>query len=210
MLIFDLDGTLSDPALGIGRSLNYALAAFGHPAIDERAVSRYIGQPLDLTFRRLVPTASDAAILAMVASYRDRYGEVGYAENEVYAAIPEALRGLSTRGVRMGVCTSKPAHFAEQILVRFELREYFDFVSGGDVGVRKDGQLKALLDRGTIGRSSMMIGDREIDVAAARSVGLRSAGVLWGHGSHQELLAAAPDRLLERPDELLGLADVTQ
>jgi phosphoglycolate phosphatase len=205
LLIFDLDGTISDPAVGIGRSINHALASFGYPQVDEQEVSRYIGPPLDSAFRQIAPSATDDAILGMVATYRERYGEVGYAENIVYAGIPEALEHLASHGVSMGVCTSKRADFAERILALFSLRDYFQVVSGGDIGIRKDDQLRDLLDRGVASRDSTMIGDRAVDVIAARAHGLRSVGVLWGHGSKEELSGVAPDRILESPHELRDL-----
>lgn len=205
LLIFDLDGTISDPTVGTGRCINHALAAFGYPAVDEQAVSPYIGPPLDAAFRDLAPGASDDTIIRMVAKYRERYGDIGYAENVVYPRIPAALEHLASRGIRMGVCTSKRVDFAERILALFGLRRYFLFVSGGDIGVRKDDQLRMLLDRGAAGPGCTMIGDRAVDVAAARANGLRAVGVLWGHGSREELLRAAPDRLLETPAELIDL-----
>lgn len=204
--IFDLDGTLSDPAVGIGRSLNYALATVGHSRIREDEVSHHIGPPLDRVFRRIVPEASDETVLAMVAKYRERYLEIGYVENVVYPDIPEALEHLASRGVRMGVCTSKRGDIAERVLTLFRLRPYFAFVSGGDVGVEKRDQLRTLLESGMAGPASTMIGDRADDVTAARANGLRSAGVLWGFGTRAELVAAAPDRLMERPGDLHQLA----
>lgn len=208
VLVFDLDGTISDPTTGICRSLNYALAAFGYAAVDEQDVSQYIGPPLDAAFRRLARDASEDAILGMVEKYRERYGNVGYAENVLYAGIPEALEHLASRGVPMGICTSKRVDFAERILKLFQLRTYFLFVSGGDTGVRKADQLRLLLEQGIAGDCSTMIGDRAIDVTAARINGFRSVGVLWGHGSKQELLGVAPDRLLEFPVELRDLNTV--
>jgi phosphoglycolate phosphatase len=204
-LIFDLDGTLSDPVVGIGRSLNYALEAFGYGSLSAGEVSRYVGPPLDWAFRQLVPDASHDTVLALVAKYRERYGDVGYAENTLYPGITDALAGLSSNGVLMGVCTSKRTEFAERILELFGLRRHFNFVSGGDIGVGKDGQLRALLDQGTIGSASTMIGDRAVDIEAARANGLGAVGVLWGHGTKAELLRAAPDRLLEDPIELAEL-----
>ncbi|MGE3469009.1 MAG: HAD hydrolase-like protein, partial [Vicinamibacterales bacterium] len=193
--------------VGIWRSINYALAAFAYPAVDEQTVSQYIGPPLDVVFRQIAPMEADAPILGMVAKYRERYGEVGYAENVVYAGIPDALASLASHGVPMGVCTSKRADFAERILARFHLRRHFDFISGGDVGVGKDHQLRMLLESGTADPGSVMIGDRAVDVIAARAAGLRSVGVLWGHGSLQELQDAAPDRLLDAPDDLKRLVN---
>ena len=206
MLIFDLDGTLSDPAVGIRRSIDHALAAGGYAALDPREISRYIGPPLDEVFRDLAPHASEASIGRMMDRYRERYAEVGYSENEVYAGVPEALAHLAARGVPMGVCTSKRVDLAEQVLALFRLRGHFTFVIGADVGVGKADQLRTLLEQGVVGGESTMIGDRAVDIAAARANGLRAVGVLWGHGSEEELRGAAPDRLLRSPHELDDLA----
>jgi phosphoglycolate phosphatase len=202
---FDLDGTLSDPAVGIGRSLNYALEAFGHQTLSAREVSQYVGPPLDWAFRQIVPGASHDSVLALVAKYRERYREVGYRENTLYPGIAEALARLSSDGVAMGVCTSKRTDFAEQILEMFCLRHHFCFVEGADIGVAKGTQLRALLEQDAIRRASTMIGDRAADIEAARANGLRAVGVLWGHGPKAELVAAGPDGLLESPAELASL-----
>jgi phosphoglycolate phosphatase len=204
-LIFDLDGTLSDPAVGIGRSLNYALDACGYRRLPEREVSRYVGPPLDWVFKQIVPDASHDTLLALVAKYRERYRDVGYKENVLYPGITEALARLSSDGVQMGVCTSKRTDFAEQILEMFRLRQYFSFVTGGDVGLAKADQLRALLEQGVVGPMATMIGDRAVDIEAARANGLGAVGVLWGHGTKAELVAAGADRLLGSPSELAGL-----
>jgi len=204
-LIFDLDGTLSDPVVGIGRSLNYALEAFGYRSLSAPEIPRFVGPPLDWAFRQIVPGASHDVVLALVAKYRERYADVGYAENTLYPGIADALAGLSSDGVQMGVCTSKRREFAERILELFGLRAHFTFVSGGDVGVGKGDQLRALLAQGVVGPASKMIGDRAVDIEAARANGLGAVGVLWGHGTKEELLGAVPDRLLESPLELTGL-----
>jgi phosphoglycolate phosphatase len=205
-LIFDLDGTISDPTVGIGRSINYALGAFGYREIGEAEVSQHIGPPLDAVFRRVASGASDATILAMVTKYRERYGEVGYAENLVYPGIPDALEHLASQGIVMAICTSKRVDFAERILTLFHLRSYFAVVCGGDIGVRKGKQLQTLIEHETVDRGAAMIGDRAVDITAARANGLRAIGVLWGHGSREELVGAFPDRLLESPVQLKTLA----
>jgi phosphoglycolate phosphatase len=204
-LIFDLDGTLSDPIVGIGRSLNYALEALGYRSLSAPEVSRYVGPPLDWAFKQIVPDAPHDTVLALVAKYRERYADVGYAENTLYPGIADALTGMSSDGVQMGVCTSKRREFAERILELFGLRQLFNFVNGGDVGIGKADQLRALLDQGTVGPASTMIGDRAVDIKAARANGLGAVGVLWGHGTKAELLGAVPDRLLQSPMELAGL-----
>jgi phosphoglycolate phosphatase len=202
LLVFDLDGTLSDPSVGIGRSLNHALQHYGHPPIPAKEVSQYIGPPLDHAFRSRLAGVTPEHIRELVAKYRERYAEVGFAENVIYPGIAEALYALDAAGVPLGLCTSKRADFAESILELFDLRDYFRFVSGGDIGVRKSDQLATLIDQRRISTSATMIGDRSIDVLAARENGLKSVAVLWGHGSRDELEAALPDVFVESPHEL--------
>ena len=153
-------------------------------------------------FAAIVGDASVEHIAALVERYRERYAEIGYAENTIYAGIPEALGALRDAGVALGVCTSKRVDFAERILDHFGVRRHFAFVSGGDMGIRKAGQLAALLRDGVIDGDATMVGDRAIDIVAAKANGLRSVGVLWGHGGFAELRDADPDVLLQSPAEL--------
>ncbi len=204
-LVFDLDGTLSDPAQGILRCINYALTHFGYAPVAEDQITHYIGPPLDETFVTLTSTSSADHVAGLVEKYRERYGARGYCENVIYPGIPEALDALASRNTTMGVCTSKRADFAERILDHFHIRDHFCFVDGGDVGRRKEQQLASLLASGAISSSSCLIGDRAVDVRAAQANGIRAIAVLWGHGSLGELQAAAPDLILESPHELIQL-----
>lgn len=200
--VFDLDGTLSDPSVGIARSLNHALASSGYAPLRDRDVTRFIGPPLDEVFRTIVGPVDDARIVDLVAKYRERYADVGYAENVMYPGIAESLSELTDGGAVLGVCTSKRADFAERILRRFGIRERFAFVSGGDIGVTKSDQLAGLVRDRCADESSIMVGDRAVDIAAAKVNGLASAGVLWGFGSADELKAAQPEFLIASPAEL--------
>lgn len=207
-LVFDLDGTLSDPAVGIGRSINHALVAFGFAPISDVAVSQYIGPPLDQIFRAITGIDAAETLAALVGKYRERYADVGYAENVLYPGIPEALASLAAQGCVLGVCTSKRVDFADQILRMFGLRSHFAFVDGGEIGVHKDRQLGALVANGTIGPGSTMIGDRAVDVLAAKRNALRSVGVLWGHGSRDELESAGADMIMESVESIPLLRNV--
>jgi phosphoglycolate phosphatase len=206
-LVFDLDGTISDPAVGICRSINHALTHFGYPTIADDQVTSYIGPPLDETFTAITSITSPDHIAGLVAKYRERYAEIGYSENALYPGIPEALNVLASRDIPMGLCTSKRADFAERILKLFHIHDYFRFVDGGDVGLRKEQQLASLRSKGAIDSTSLLIGDRAVDVYAAQANGLRSVAVLWGHGTHRELEAAHPDLILESPKELTLLSN---
>jgi phosphoglycolate phosphatase len=205
--IFDLDGTISDPLVGIGRSLNYALQHYGYAPIAESEVPPFIGPPIDQTFRSIVGNSSPQHIAALVSKYRERYADVGYTENVPYPGVPEALRALDAADIPLALCTSKRGDFAESILSLFGIRQCFRFISGGDIGVRKVNQLASLLSDGVIAKSSTMIGDRAVDILAARENGLNSVAVLWGYGSLEELRGVAPGALLEFPHELLALAN---
>jgi phosphoglycolate phosphatase len=207
-LIFDLDGTISDPAVGIARSISYALSTFGYATLPEQGISRYIGPPLDEIFAQITASTSPAHVSALVGKYRERYAEVGYSENVIYPGVARALEQLVARRVPLGLCTSKRADLAGQVLALFGIREHFQFVNGGDVGTRKERQLSALLSNGIIGPRSTMIGDRAVDVFAAHANDLRSVAVLWGHGSRAELEAARPGLLLESPEQLVELENV--
>lgn len=204
-LLFDLDGTLSDPLEGIGRSLNYALAHFGYDPKPLPELGQYIGPPLDQTLRQLTGAADPDHIQALVDRFRIRFGRIGYRENHLYQGIPELLAHLRDKGAVMGVCTAKRRDFAEKIVEMFGLAPFFELVSGGDVGIRKADQIRDLLEADQITEQTIMIGDRAGDITAARENGLRSAGVLWGYGSREELVAARPDWLFDSPEATVGL-----
>lgn len=206
-VVFDLDGTLSDPLVGIGRSINYALSHFGYAELPLAQLSVHVGPPLDQAFSVITGLSSSSALDGFVAKYRERYGEIGYSENVLYPGIPTALDTLSQSGMKLGVCTSKRVDFAEKILELFGLRSYFSFVSGGEIGRHKWQQLQTLLEDGVITQSTVMVGDRSVDITAAHRNGLHAAGVLWGHGSRAELEAEQPHYLFDTPAQLLCLAE---
>lgn len=205
LILFDLDGTLSDPLVGIGRSINHALTHYGYPARELEQLSVHIGPPLDESFKILTGVTTPSHIDALVAKYRERYADVGYSENVLYPGIPEALTALSDAGNPLGVCTSKRVDFAEQILGMFGLRAHFRFVSGGEIGIHKWQQIQGLLAEDQVSTSSVMVGDRAVDMVAAHRNGLQAAGVLWGHGTREELAHEQPRYLFPVVAELLTL-----
>ena len=205
-LIFDLDGTISDPKEGIVKSLNYALATHGYETRDPQEIEKYIGPPLDHTLGELTRVTDEAEIAKLVKSYRERYAEVGYSENFLYKGMKPVLTSLAQNGgAKMGICTSKRKDFAEKILDLFQIRRLFAFVNGGDIGIQKWQQIEALLDDGYISNNSVMIGDRSIDLVAAHKNGINSAGVLWGYGSRRELSIEKPRHIFSTPQQLAEL-----
>jgi len=205
VVVFDLDGTISDPLVGFARSINHALRLQGLPDREPHELTRFIGPPLIESAIELTGSDDPARHERLIADYRRRYGESGYAENTLYDGIPEALHALRDTGATLGVCTSKRVDFAEAILRRFGLRELFAFVSGGDIGVHKWQQLQALREAGAVDGDTVMVGDRAVDITSAHRNGLHACGVLWGFGSLAELQSEQPRHLAEKPDDLRRL-----
>lgn len=204
LVLFDLDGTLTDPLEGIGRSINHALAHFGHPERTLKELAWCIGPPLTESFPVLSGNPDPKHTHDLILKYRERYSVTGYAENILYPGIAGLLEALSANGIPMAVCTSKKEEFAEQILALFGLSRHFSFVSGG-AGQPKWEQMAALRESGRVGKRSLMVGDRVFDMHAAHRNDLAAAGVLWGYGSREELEAESPQFLCEKPEDLLKI-----
>lgn len=208
-ILFDLDGTLTDSREGITRCMAHALTVLGRPCQDPAALVRFIGVPLGTCFGTLLQTADEATILRAIALYRERFVEQGMFENRVYAGVPGALAALAGRGLRLWIVTAKPRVFAEQIAAHFGLAAHVRGVFGPPLdGERMDkpGIIRDFLASSRLPPAeTAMVGDRAEDVRGARQNGMRGVGVLWGYGTREELEAARPDLLLERPDELLAL-----
>ena len=204
-LIFDLDGTLTDPALGFVRSVNFSLESHGISPIEEDDLKKFIGPPLDGAFREILHLDQDKDVSSFVSKYRERYSEVGFSENILYDGIPDVLIALRGLGFKLGVCTSKRVDFAERILTLFDIRQHFEFVNGAEVGVKKSSQLKELMDQSFIDTHSIMIGDRHVDIEAAKMNSMRSIGVLYGYGSKQEIENAHPEWIAIDPKALLNI-----
>lgn len=203
-IIFDLDGTISDPFVGISRSINFALEELDHEPVDPERVRPLIGPPLTDIFEHLLGPLPEPHMDKLVDRYRDRYARVGYAENRIYDDIPDVIAQLYAAGCIMGVCTSKRGDYAMRIIDMFGLAQNFAFVDGG-AGMDKRQQIRLLVGNGAISGPAMMVGDRAMDIEAGKSNDLASAGVLWGFGEANEIENAGPDHILEVPAELLGL-----
>ena len=205
-LIFDLDGTLTDPGAGIVSCIRYALEKLGEKVPGDEALARYIGPPLRESFSGLLKTSEKRAIDHAVNVYRERYSTIGLLENEVYPGIPEALSELRSRGDVLYVATSKPGLYAREILEHFALSGYFRGIWGCELdGARADkGELLAhLLEQEKLPTcGTVMIGDRIHDAIGARANGIVPVGVLWGYGDEAELRSAECEMLVRTPPEL--------
>lgn len=204
VLVFDLDGTLSDPREGIVRCLLHALAESGvaPPAGD---LTRFIGPPLLDSLTELTGSAEGGA--AALAAYRRCYTGGGMLENVPYEGIDHALAALADRAPALFVATSKPHVYAEAIVDHFGMSRFFRGVYGPELSGERAGKaelLAWLLAREALAPSDVvMIGDREHDILAARANGTRSVGVSWGFGSVAELRAAGADVICDTAAELV-------
>lgn len=205
-VLLDLDGTLTNPRLGITRCMRYALDSLSVACPSDDVLASFIGPPLRGTFATLLGTQDLEHIEEAMARYRERFADTGLFENEVYGGIPELLARATEARARLFVATSKPAVYAERILTHFSLRPYFAGVYGSELGGRfedKADLLKHLLAaEGIAANEAVMVGDRAADIVAARANRVRSIGVLWGYGSEAELSDAGADMLCRTPSEL--------
>ena len=205
-LFFDLDGTLTDSRPGIINGMRYALAAMGLEVPEEHALLRFIGPPTHDAFRELLSSSDPELNARAIGIYRERYAKIGLYENSVYPGVAEGLGALAEAGATLFVVTSKPEVFANQIIDHFELRRYFKRVYGSALsGERSNkGDLIAhVLTSEGLTNEPWMIGDRLHDIRGAKLNALRSAGVLWGYGSRDELAEAGADALFAAMPELV-------
>ncbi len=210
-LLFDLDGTLTDSRPGILRSIGHALGELGVAVPSDDALGRYIGPPVHDAFVDVLGPERAHEVEKAVAIFRERFVAIGMFENSVYDGIPDALEALRSRGHRLFVCTVKPEVYALRILEHFGLRAFFNGVYGSELKGRsaekRELLARALKSERLPPSASTMIGDREHDVLAARELGPRAIGVLWGYGSEAELRAAGAHVLIAAPSELMGATE---
>lgn len=206
-ILFDLDGTLTDPKLGITRSLSHALSLAG-AGDDHQGLERFIGPPLRASLAELIPGAGAGQIEEALGFYRERFARVGIFENDIYPGIPEMLDTLRSSGARLFIATSKPRVFAVQVIDYFELRDYFDGIYGAELDGRFDDKrelLRELLAREELlPETTAMVGDRNVDIIAARINRMRGIGVTYGYGSAEELRDAEADAIVNSPEEIVG------
>lgn len=204
-LLFDLDGTMTDPKEGITKSFQYALQAFG---VEEELnrLNRVIGPPLIDSFRDFYGFSEEQA-KAAVEKYRERFSKVGIFENARYPGVIEMLRALKDKGRTVCLATSKPIVFARQILEAYDMAPYFDITVGSELDGRRnykneviDEVLRQLkhppLD------TVLMIGDRKQDILGAKQCGIAALGVRFGYAEPGELETAGADYLVDTVAQL--------
>lgn len=206
VVLFDLDGTLTDPAEGITKSVRHALNAFGIEVPDLRELNRFIGPPLADSFRDFYgmnPAQCREAIRVM----REYFSERGIFENRPYDGIRELLERLRGEGMRLMVATSKPTVFARRILDHFDLARFFEFTGGAELSGERQAKcevIRYVLEQTGLRPSEeiVMVGDRRHDVEGAHAAGLGCIGVLYGYGDREELERAGAERVVADLGEL--------
>ena len=208
-VLFDLDGTLTDPAEGITNSIVYALHKWNIEVEDKKSLYKFIGPPLVDSFNRDYGFSREDAQLT-VDFYREYFSVKGLFENSVYEGIPALLAALKKEGLTVALATSKPEKYAIEILNHFLLDGFFDLVAGASMDEsrnRKDQVIAYALsglkeqDKSRI----IMVGDRKHDVLGAKENGLDCIGVLYGYGSKGELEDAGAIAIAQTVNELKDL-----
>jgi phosphoglycolate phosphatase len=206
-VLFDLDGTLTDSAPGITRCILHGVDVAGGAAPDLDTLRPMIGSPLREIFDVLLPGASAESIEVAVAAYGKRFDRVGIRENSVFPGIVDALRALREAGCELYVATAKGQEVAERVVDQFELRPWFKAVFGAHHGMGISSKTEVLGHALSVGEipatTAAMVGDRNHDVDAARTLGVQAIGVAWGYGTLAELSAA--HAVVHTPDALPGL-----
>lgn len=206
VILFDLDGTLTDPKVGITKCVQYSLEKMGIIESDLDKLESFIGPPLQESFARNYSFNEDRANLA-IEYYRERFKNKGMFENELYNGIPQLLAHLKEQQKTLAVATSKPTVFSEKILKYFNIDKYFDLVVGSNLdGTRtsKTEIIQYILDELNQYEKQdfIMIGDRKHDIIGAKNTGIHSIAVSYGYGSLEELKISNPTLIVNDVDEL--------
>lgn len=211
VILFDLDGTLTESGEGIIKSVEYALEKLGVTENDPENLKRYVGPPLKESFMKFSGLNEEQAEQG-IGYYRERYTKVGMFENRLYPQIPELLEVLKINDKILGVASSKPEIFVNQILEHFGIAQYFQVIVGSELDGRRSKKEEVIeeallrLHMQTERDKVLMVGDKEQDVNGARSCGLQCIGVAYGYGTREELSQAGAVYIADTVEDLGILA----
>ena len=201
-ILFDLDGTLTDPAEGITKAVEVALKHYGITVENRSTLNKFIGPPLDESFPEFYGF-NDEQVREATRVFREYFGRQGWAENIPYPGIDKLLGDLKAAGKKLIIATSKPEEFAVRIMNHFDLAQYMDVIAGASIdnqeGAKKANVIRKALQRAGVEdlSATVMVGDRRHDVAGGHEVGLKVIGVLYGYGDRAEHEAAGADYIVE-------------
>ena len=205
-ILFDLDGTLSDPKEGIYNGIRFALAQLNQEIPPESDFISFVGPPLRVVFAKLIIPNADDLIEEAVRLYRQNYRESGLMQHGIYDGVPEMLNDLQNAGYNLFMATSKPTPFARPIAEQLGIKNYFKGIYGSDLDGKNDNKAELIADllykedlRAT---NTLMVGDREYDILGAKENKMTAMGVTYGYGSEGELANAGADFIVHSPREV--------
>ena len=209
-VIFDFDGTLCDTGPGIMNSAAYALEAYGFEVPREPGALRcFIGPPLLVTFQEQFG-ADAATAQALVQKYRERYNGAILNESMLYRGIVTLLENLKAAGIRIGIASSKPKRYIDQLLAHYTIDKFFDAVCGVDFNADCESKAsiiaRCLQELGVTPEKALMVGDKSYDINGGKANGLKTVGVNWGYGSKFEFIEAGADFQAEKPMDIEAIA----
>lgn len=207
-ILIDLDGTLTDPKVGITTSARYGLNKIGHAIADDVNIDWIIGPPLKASLAKILNVAVDDDLAEQaLLGYRERFSVTGLFENLVYPTVAETLKTLNERGYTLYVATAKPTIYAKQILEYFNLAQYFKVIYGSELTGERTNKAELIayiLDQEQLkAENCMMIGDREYDILGARKNVIETVAVEYGYGSNDELNNAKPKARIQQFADML-------
>lgn len=207
-ILFDLDGTLTDPYLGISHSVQHALKKLGIEEKDEKRLRFFIGPPLKNSFKEFYHF-DDATMETAIHYFREYFEAKGIYENKLYEGAGVLLKTLTGKGKKCILATSKPQKFAEKILRHFDIHDYFYDIVGSNLDetmTEKDEVIRWVMEKNNLEKEkTIMIGDRKYDIDGARKNNIASLAVLYGYGSKEELENSRPDYLCETIQDILAV-----
>lgn len=208
-ILIDLDGTLTDPKVGITTSARYGLEKVGHPISEDTNIDWIIGPPLKASLAKILNVDADDTLAEQaLMAYRERFAVTGLYENHIFEGVAETLAELKRRGYRLFLATAKPTVYAKQILEHFDLAQYFTEIYGSELNgdrTNKGELIQYILEQqGMQADQCIMVGDREHDIFGARHNGIESIAVKYGYGSEIELQQAQPKYTIENFRHLLN------
>lgn len=208
-VLFDLDGTVSDPMIGICTSVQYSLTKMGLEAPDINTLTPFIGPPLRNSYKEFYNFSDEEAEQAVIY-YRERYSDIGLFENELYPGMAEMLRDLTEKGCRLAIASGKPTVFVKRILEKFQVSQYFEVMMGSEFDGTREKKIDAIMDVLKImcpkepvsPENFAMVGDRKFDIIAGKEAGFTTIAVSYGYGPMEELTKENPDIIVDSVEAL--------
>ncbi len=195
-IFFDFDGTIADTSEGVYKSFDYVINFYG-VNFDHSEYKKLIGPPLKESFENILHLPK-TEIQNAIKKYREYYTPKGVLECKIYDGILDLIKSLKAKNYKICVATSKPEHFARQILEHFQIANLFDFIGGSSADeksrVEKVDVVRYVMEKNNFKSDEcILIGDRKYDVEGAHQAGIKCMGILWGFGNRKEFEECGAD-----------------